>query len=160
MSLLPGVPPVVRRAGRHVEALSGPCDPLATVDAEANSPPRTTVKCSSMAGWTCSPVTAPPGLMYPSIASSSPPEPSVPTRTTTRSPVTGFSITSPALDISSSFSPVEGHTLLPDLRSAQRRSVLPLTPPPQFFRSRRVMNQLGMTPRTSSPPTTSKPNLS
>src|SRR5919107_1546832 len=71
-----------------------------------------------MAGCTCSPVTAPPGLMYPSIASKSPPDSSVPTRTTTRSPVTGFSITSPALLMVSS------------LRDVLPRSLVPLPRPP------------------------------
>ena len=66
--------------------------------------PRTTVNHSSMMGCMCSPATAPPGRTYTSATSNSPPESSVPTRTTARSPVTGFSRTSPALDIVRSFS--------------------------------------------------------
>src|SRR3712207_3344652 len=71
----------------------------------------TTVNHSSTRVWTCSPATAPPGRTYRSATSRSYPDSAVPTRTTTRSPVTGFWYTSPALDILSP-SPVASRSLL------------------------------------------------
>src|SRR3712207_4043281 len=68
-------------------------------------------------------MTAPPGLTYRSATSSSPLDSAVPTRTTARSPVTGFSITSPAFNIASSsvrWVSVLGPSLPPGTAQAHR----------------------------------------
>src|ERR687893_670362 len=73
-----------------VAAQVGGATPSSTSKPEGNT---TLLSVTSPHTCTCSPATAPPGLTYRPATSRSPPDSSVPTRTT-RSPATGFSNTS------------------------------------------------------------------
>ena len=58
--------------------------------------PETTSNCSLWNGWTCAAATMPPGRTNTSISTASPPVSREVLLKTMRSPVTGFSIVSPA----------------------------------------------------------------